>query len=159
MLDASEQELEALFDDVTSYRRVLPRTKSAQVVGHKDGDMLIELRQGSSLLETTYTIRVRKDGLRHTVRFWLDHSRPHGIEDAWGFFRVEKAGDGRVLLTYGALVDMGDGLGRALFEERVRHAMLSVPQRLRGYLAEVRARTPRRYTQLDAPAPAATVTR
>jgi ribosome-associated toxin RatA of RatAB toxin-antitoxin module len=149
LLDASDRELDALFDDVSAYQRVLPRTKSAQVVGHKDGDVLVELRQGTSLFETTYTIRVRREPRKGTVRFWLDPSRPHGIEDAWGFFRAERTGDGRVLVTFGALVDMGDGLGRALFEERVRHAMLTVPDRLRGYLAEVRAREPRRYSQLD----------
>jgi hypothetical protein len=41
---------------------------------------------------------------------------------------------------------MGDGLGRALFEERIRAATLAVPQRLRDFLALRHARQPNRVT-------------
>lgn len=145
-LDATVGELDAIFDDVATWQKILPRTKSAVKVGERDGDILVELRQGSSLFETSYTIRVRKDAASGCVRFWLDPSRPHGIDDAWGFFRVAALADGRALVTFAVLVDMGDGLGRALFEERVRAATFAVPQRLRGYVAQLRARQPQRLT-------------
>jgi hypothetical protein len=139
MLETTPREMEALLDDVASWQRVLPRTKSAVKVGERAGDALIELRQGSSLFETRYTIRVHKDEGARTVRFWLDPSAPHGIDDAWGFFRVEPVGE-RVLFTFGVLLDMGDGIGRALFEERIRAATLAVPQRVREHLATTHQR-------------------
>jgi hypothetical protein len=139
LIDGNERDLVALFDDVAAYRRILPSTSSARRVGVVDGDLLIELRQGSSIFETSYTIRVHKDPAARTVRFWLDGSRPHGIDDAWGYFRIEPTNvRGKVLLVYGALVDLGDGLARALFEERVRTALLGVPGRVRDYLADTR---------------------
>jgi hypothetical protein len=139
LIDGNERDLVALFDDVAAYRRILPSTSSARRVGVVDGDLLIELRQGSSIFETSYTIRVHKDPASRTVRFWLDGSRPHGIDDAWGYFRIEPTNvRGKVLLVYGALVDLGDGLARALFEERVRTALLGVPGRVRDYLADTR---------------------
>lgn len=151
VLDATPEELDAIIDDVGAWQRVLPRTKSAVKVGERGGDALVELRQGSSVFETSYTIRVHKDPATRTVRFWMDPTRPHGIDDAWGFFRVTPlAESGRVLFTFAVLLDMGDGLGRALFEERIQAATLALPQRVRGYLATWRARqeklAPRRVT-------------
>jgi len=44
-------------------------------------------------------------------------------------------------LTYGILVDIGPGLVRDLFEERLREMALTVPQRVRAYaLAHFRTR-------------------
>jgi hypothetical protein len=140
VVDASAAEVAAVIENVESLRRVLPRTKRARVVGTIGGDQLVELAQGNSLMEAEYTIRVRHS--RNEARFWLDPSRPHGIDDAWGFFRYEPfigpGGDERVLLTYGVLVDVGPGIVRSLFEERLRTALLSVPQLLRRQVAELR---------------------
>jgi hypothetical protein len=155
VIDSTPEEMASLLDDVASYRQMLPKTKSARLVGTKSGDAFIELRQGNDLFETSYTVRVHREtslgvggGGASTVRFWLDPSRPHGIDDAWGFFRVEALPEaGKVLLTYGVLVDMGGGIGRLLFEEKVRGLMLTVPQLVRGYLARRHARTPWRVTQ------------
>ncbi len=146
VVDAAPGEIGAMFEDVEAYRRVLPRTKRARFMGvEPNGDRLVELVQGTSLVEATYTLRVRQDsrtGARREVRFWLEPNRPHEIDDAWGFFRMEPfsgpSGEQRVLLTYAILVDIGQGLVRDLFEERVRAALLSVPQLVRRYVAEGR---------------------
>ena len=146
VVDAAPAEIGAMFDDVDAYRRVLPRTKRARFVGvEANGDRLVELVQGTSLVEATYTLRVRQDsraGARRGVRFWLEPNRPHEIDDAWGFFRMDPftgpSGEQQVLLTYAILVDIGQGLVRELFEERVRAALLSVPQLVRRYVAEGR---------------------
>lgn len=141
-LDASAAEISAVLEDVDAYRRVLPRTKRARLVGEDHGDKLVELTQGNALLEAEYTIRVRRTPGQREFRFWLERSRPHGIDDAWGFFRIEPftgaGGVPRVLLTYAVLVDVGPGLVREFFEERLRAALLSVPQLMRRYVAEVR---------------------
>jgi hypothetical protein len=91
-------------------------------------------------MEAQYTVRVRRSS--HEARFWLDPTRPHGIDDAWGFFRYEPfvtpSGEEHVLLTYGVLVDVGPGIVRELFESRLRTALLSVPQLVRRQVAELR---------------------
>lgn len=137
VLDATAAELSSVLEDVAAYRHVLPRTKRARHVGTDHGDTLVELVQGNALYEATYTIRVRRG--RREMRFWLEPTLPHEIDDAWGFFRmqpfVSATGEERVLLTYAVLVDVGPGIVRELFEERVRAAMLSVPQLVRRYVA------------------------
>jgi hypothetical protein len=140
VIEATPEELFNLFDDVAAWRNVLPKTKSARTVGQQGADTFVELSQGNALITASYTLRLRKSARDRTVRFWLDPERPHAIDDAWGFFRADAmapANDGtpRTLLTFGVLVDMGPGLARALYEERMRAAMLGVPQLVRQYVA------------------------
>ena len=145
LVDATAAEMSGILEDVSTFRRVLPRTKRVKLVSvEPNGDRLVELVQGNALVEAEYTLRVRNYPALHEVRFWLETSRPHEIDDAFGYFRVEPAsddsrsGEQRVLLTYAVLVDIGPGIVRDLFEERVRTALLSVPQLVRRYVAEVR---------------------
>jgi hypothetical protein len=144
VMDASTTDVAAVIENVDSLGRVLPRTKRARIVKTtKNGDQLIEIVSGNAIVEAEFTLLVRRrvgqDGSTE-VRFWLDPSRPHGIDDAWGFFRYTPFtgvnGEEQVLLTYGVLVDVGPGIVRELFEERVRAALLSVPQHVRRQVAE-----------------------
>jgi hypothetical protein len=134
ILDARAGELAELLDDVKAWRRFLPKTRSARHVGAAAGDALVEVTHGSALVQVTYTMRVRRDG--NVVRFWMDPSRPHDIKDVWGFFRAEPFDGGRTLVTYGILIDIGGGILRDLFEDRVRELALTVPQRVRRLLLE-----------------------
>src|SRR4051812_28932597 len=89
IVDTTPAEITAMFDDVNAYRRVLPRTKQARIVSvEPNGDRLVELVQGTALVEAQYTIRVRQESIagHREVRFWLERARPHDIDDAWGFF-------------------------------------------------------------------------
>jgi hypothetical protein len=138
ILDARVTDLASLLDDVRSWRRFLPKTRDAQHVGSAGMDALVEITHGSALVKVAYTLRVHRDG--NVVRFWMDPSRPHDIEDAWGFFRAEPMPDGRTLMTYGILIDMGDGLLRDMFEDRVRELALEVPDHVRSVVLQRIAR-------------------
>ncbi len=139
IVEATPEELAATFDDVDAYEKLLPKTKSATKVKGPGEGTYIELAQGNSVVTASYTIQVRRYPRENTVRFWLEPSLPHAIEDAWGFFRTEALapspdGTPRTLLTYGVLVDVGPGLVRTFYEERLRAAMLGVPQLVRQYV-------------------------
>jgi hypothetical protein len=138
IVDAGLDDLASLLDDVRSWRRFLPKTRDAQQVGSAGADPLVEITHGSPLVKVAYTLRVRRDG--NVVRFWMDRSRPHDIDDAWGFFRAEPMPDGRTLLTYGILIDMGNGLLRDMFEDRVQELALEVPDRVRHVVLQRIAR-------------------
>lgn len=146
LVDATPDELMTVLEDVANWKNLLPKTKSATVVESKGLDTFVELTQGTSLASAKYTIHLRHAPRDHTVRFWLDPSRPHAIEDAWGFFRAQEAppaadGSPRTLLTFGILVDTGPGLVRSFYEERLRSTMMGIPQVVRQYvLANVRRR-------------------
>ena len=146
ILNTTPEALFSLLDKVDAYVEVLPRTKYAEKVAGPAPDLFIELHQGNALIDAAYTVRIRKEPEKKRIRFWLEPSRPHAIDDAWGFFRYEllakENGESRILLTYGALVDVGPGMLRSMYEDRVRDAMLRVPENLRRYLLRLRATHP-----------------
>lgn len=130
LLDASAEEVTRLAASADIWRRILPRVRSARRVATAWGDDWVEVTQGTELVHATYTLRVHREG--DEIRFWMDPRRPHDIEDAWGFLRAQPRDGGRALVTYGVLIDMGPGILREMFENRVRVAALSVLDRLRG---------------------------
>ncbi len=129
IVDADSAELTRLLADVSSWRRFLPKARDAVRVGEEAGDALVAITHGSSLIQVAYTLRVHRDG--DLVRFWLDRGRPHDIDDAWGYMRATPMPHGRTLLTWAILVDMGPGLLRDLFEDKVQAQALRVPDRVR----------------------------
>lgn len=134
LLDANADDVARLFDSADAWRRVLPETRSTRPVGTVDDDSLIEVTHGNAILQVTYTMRVHREP--RSAHFRLEPRRRHDIEDVWGFLRAEPLADGRTILTYGVLIDMGPGLLRDLFEDRMRETALTVPERMRGLLIE-----------------------
>jgi hypothetical protein len=142
IIDATPGELGSVLADVDAWRRFLPKTRDARRVGAVGSDMLVQITHGSPLIQVGYTLRVRPD--EHGLRFWMDPARPHDIEDAWGFFRSQPLADGRTLVTYGILIDMGAGLLRDLFEDRARELALEVPDHVREVVQRAQAARGRR---------------
>lgn len=138
IVDATPGELSALVDDVAAWRRILPRTRDARRVGTDGGDVLAEITHGSIFVSVGYTMRLHREG--NEVRFWLDRTRPHDIDDAWGFIRAQALPDGRSLVTWAILVDMGNGMLRDLFESKVQQMALTVPDRVKDVMVERTAR-------------------
>jgi hypothetical protein len=133
VVDARPELVLAVLSDVRNWPEALPRTKSAQLIDDASGLSRVELVQGGSLVEARYTVVLERADA-DTIRFWLDPSRPHDIDDAWGFFRVQALPGGRSLITVGAALDVGDGLVRLLFEDKVAQMMLGAPRQIRAFV-------------------------
>jgi hypothetical protein len=115
---------------------VLPQTRNLRVIERSGGRVRVEIEQGNSVVSTAFTVffELGPPGGgddAHMVRFWLDPSQPHGIDDVWGFFRATRYDARRSLVSVGALVNVGPGLIRMLFEERIVRAILRMPNRVR----------------------------
>ena len=136
IVDGRTEEVQALLADPRAWRHFVPMTRGTRFVGMREKDPLVEVTHEVGVFHAEYTMRVHREG--DTVRFWVDLTRPHDVQDAWGFFRAEALGDGRTLVTYGVLIDLGAGLLRDLFEERVREVALKVPEHVRGLLEQRR---------------------
>jgi hypothetical protein len=141
VLDADADEVALVFDNANAWRRVLPEIRSTRAVGTAGDDPLIEVTHGNAIVQATYTMRVHREA--RGARFQLEPRRRHDIEDVWGFLRATPLADGRTILTYGVLIDMGPGLLRDLFEDRVRETAMTVPERIRNLMVE-RSATGRR---------------
>jgi hypothetical protein len=133
VVDARPEMVLAALSDVANWPDALPKTKSARLVDSANGVSRVELVQGGTLVDARYALMLeRADG--ETIRFWLDPSRPHDIRDVWGFFRVQAFPGGRSLITVGAALDLGDGLARALFEDKIARLVLHAPQKIRSFV-------------------------
>jgi hypothetical protein len=134
VVDARPELVMAALADVSNWPAALPRTKSARLVGSADGVSRIELVQGSSLVDARYTVLLDRSADGETIRFWLDPAEPHDIVDVWGYFRVKPIPGGRSLITVGAALDLGDGLTRLLFEDKIAGMMLRAPSQIRAFV-------------------------
>ena len=139
LINAAPEQVTGVLENVGTYRHILPRTRSLRLIGFsRQGESIIELEQGNSLVHGKYTVRVRReraapDSSSALIRFWLDQGYSHDIDDASGFFRVEPMGEG-TLLTYMVMVDLGSGLFARLFESKVRNVALSTPALVKSYV-------------------------
>jgi hypothetical protein len=120
--------------NVESLQQVLPATHSATMVSREGHTARVELVQGTAPFLVRYTVVLEQSDDGSTIRYWLDPTRPHDIKDVWGFFRVESFGPGKSLVTVAAALDLGPGITRALFEERVQRVILRTPSRIRSYI-------------------------
>jgi hypothetical protein len=118
---------------VSNWPEALPRTKSAALVSSTDGLSRVQLVQGSALVDARYTVVLERADAE-TIRFWLDPNFSHDIHDVWGFFRVKSMPGGRSLITVGAALDVGDGLTRMLFEDKIAHMLLRAPSQIRKFV-------------------------
>jgi hypothetical protein len=133
VVDARPELVLAALSDVTNWPEALPRTKSAQLLSSTDGLSRVELVQGSSLVDARYTVVLQRAD-SETIRFWLDPSFSHDVRDVWGFFRVKALPGGRSLITVGVALDLGDGLTRMLFEDKIARMMLRAPRQIRAFV-------------------------
>jgi hypothetical protein len=122
----------AAVTNVAELPNVLPRTESATLVDTTERGVRVELSQGNSVAKATYTVLLARTGPGE-VRFWLDSSRPHGIQDAWGYFRARPFGN-QTLVTVAIALDVGPGLVRLLFEDRIQRLALETPRHIRDYI-------------------------
>jgi carbon monoxide dehydrogenase subunit G len=120
--------------DVNALPQALPRTKSARLVDVRGSEARVELVQGSGALEASYTVRMERVPGRSELRFSLDPSRPHDIEDVFGFFRVEPFGEGQSLVTVAAALNLGSGVTSLFFSDAIERVVLSAPRQIRDYV-------------------------
>lgn len=126
-----------VLNQLTTLSEVMPSTRSLRIVERSSGWVRLELEQGNSMVSTTFTVFFRQEPTAtpddsRVVRFWLDPAAPHSIDDVWGFFRASPYDAEHSLVSVGALVNLGPGLIRMLFEERIQRAILRMPNRIRN---------------------------
>jgi len=136
LVNAEPHQVFDVLNRLDTLANVLPQTRNLRVLERGGGRARVEIEQGNSVVSTAFTVFFELQppaggDEAHMVRFWLDPSQPHGIDDVWGFFRATRYDARRSLVSVGALVNLGPGLIRMLFEERIVRAILRLPNRIR----------------------------
>ena len=131
---ATPAEVMAALVDVEGLPQVLPRTKEASLVPGTGTSARLDLVQGNNLFQAKYTVHVEQSPERDELRFWMDPSRPHDVKDVWGYFRVRPFGEEHTLVTVAAVLDVGPGIVRMLFEDTIQRIILSSPTSIKTYV-------------------------
>lgn len=134
VIDASPAVVWAALQDTAHYSRMLPQLREARVIRDSGDSRTLYLRHGSSIAQTSYYLDVRVDRGRRSMTFRIDDTRQNGIRAAWGFYAVRQYTNGRSLLVYGVMADIGDGLLNALMRSTVQEWMLKVPWMVKRFL-------------------------
>jgi hypothetical protein len=125
--------------DAHSLAAMLPKTKRVSLVEASGDKRRIELLQGNSFVSATYTVEIAATDTPGEVRFHLDRSRRHDIDDVYGYFKVRRYDDRRSLVTVAAAVDIGSSFTTMLFGKHVQQVILSTPNVMRAYFARMEA--------------------
>jgi hypothetical protein len=137
IIDAPPSEVGDVLENVDNYREILPRVRELRWIAiSRAGDAIVELEQGTSLAHGRYTIGIRREREPHgaeMVRFWIDGRFRRDIADARGWFRLEPIPGDRTLISYVIMIDLGPGLFKRLFEDKIRNSALRPPLLVRRY--------------------------
>jgi ribosome-associated toxin RatA of RatAB toxin-antitoxin module len=121
--------------DTRRYHKMMPQVIEARLVTASDAERTVFMRQGTKgLLERSYYLRVNVDEDKQDITFVVDDKRPRDLRAAWGFYTVRPFDDGRTLLAYGILADLGDGLVASLMRNEVQDWMLKTPFMVKRFL-------------------------
>lgn len=133
IINAPAERVMAALLDIKAYPQILPLLSEAKDAGARGGDRLVQLTHFVRVGTTQYTTRVRREdpGL---VRFWVDPSFPHDMDDAWGYFRVHAIDTNRVLFSYGVALNLGFGIARILFESKIQGFAMRTPELVKRYV-------------------------
>jgi hypothetical protein len=134
VIDAPPEVVWQALLDTPHYHRMLPQVIEARLVSERENGRTVYLRQGTSLVHTSYYLDVRVDHDRRDLSFRMDESRDNGIRAAWGFYNAQPFGADKTLLTYGVMADIGDGIVGAVMRPTVHEWMMKVPWMIKRFV-------------------------
>ncbi|MBW2464662.1 MAG: SRPBCC family protein [Deltaproteobacteria bacterium] len=134
VINASPDAVWAAMGEPRQWRRMLPQVTESRQVAGEGSERTIYLRQSQGPISKSYYLRATYEESRRELTFVLDTNRPHDLRAAWGFMSVHQYGDGRSLLSYGAMVDIGDGLLASMIRGTMHEWLLRVPSTIKRYV-------------------------
>lgn len=136
VIDAAPEVVWRALLDTPRYHRMMPQVLEARLVRAQDNQRTVYLRQGAEgLLEAKYYLRVNVHEERRDITFSVDDKMPHdGLRAAWGFYTVRPYREGKTLLAYGVMADIGGGMVAGLVRHNVHDWMLRTPWMVKRFL-------------------------
>jgi ribosome-associated toxin RatA of RatAB toxin-antitoxin module len=124
----------AALKDRSGYKNFIPLATETNVSHQNEKEADVAIRQQWGPIDVRYVLQTTLESDRGAVVFRVDHSQPHDIRAGWGFIRVRPYKNGRTLVSFGALVDIGDGVFVSIARPAVRRDLLRIPYFLKRHL-------------------------
>ena len=113
--------------DLPQYKSFIPLATESDVKHHAGNEADLAMRQQWGPIDVRYVFQTTLEPDRRTVVFRVDHSQAHDIRAGWGFIRVRPFKGNRTHVSFGALVDIGDGVFVSIIRPAVRRDLLRIP--------------------------------
>ena len=113
--------------DLPQYKRFIPLATESNVKHQAGNEADLAMRQQWGPIDVRYVFQTTLEPDRRSVMFRVDHSQAHDIRAGWGFIRVRPFKGNRTLVSFGALVDIGDGVFVSIIRPAVRRDLLRIP--------------------------------
>jgi ribosome-associated toxin RatA of RatAB toxin-antitoxin module len=120
--------------DLSGYKNFIPLATETNVSNQAGREADVAIRQQWGPIDVRYVLQTTLETDRGAVVFRVDHSQPHDIRAGWGFIRVRPYKGNRTLVSFGALVDIGDGVFVSIARPAVRRDLLRIPYFLKKHL-------------------------
>lgn len=120
--------------DLPRYERIIPLATETEVTHQAGEEADLAIRQQWGPIDVRYVLQTTLDEDRRAMMFRLDHSQSHAIRAGWGFLRVRPYKDDRTLVSFGALVDIGDGVFVSIIRPAVRRDLLRIPSHFKEHV-------------------------
>ena len=134
VIDAAPSSVWRALLDTGHYSKMLPQVTEARVVRESGDDRTLYLQHGNAVAHTSYYLDLHVDRDKHRITFSVDATRPRSIRAGFGVYTVRPYRDGRSLLVYGVMADIGDGPLRALLRPTVHEWMMKVPWMVKRFV-------------------------
>ena len=134
IIDVPAGEAWAALKDLSGYKHFIPLATESNVSNQVDNEADVAMRQQWGPIDVKYVLQTTVEADRGAVVFRVDHSKAHDIRAGWGFIRVRPYKDDRTLVSFGALVDIGDGVFVSIVRPAVRRDLLRIPYFFKNHL-------------------------
>lgn len=124
----------AALKDRSGYKNFIPLATETNVSNRSEQEADVAVRQQWGPIDVRYVLQTTLENERGAVVFRVDHSQEHDIRAGWGFIRVRPYKKDRTLISFGALVDIGDGVFVSIVRPAVRKDLLRIPHFLKQHL-------------------------
>jgi hypothetical protein len=149
-VDATVDEVMTIAGDPGSYTSILYATREGRVLSRSGRDMQVYLRQDLGGISVSYVMLVRREAA-NLIRFWLDPSQPHDLDDGWGFLRAEPwseppwfarwkpprrqsviVPEPHTVITWGLLLRIDATPLKLHYSEEIRRYAMATPDKIAG---------------------------
>ena len=113
--------------DLPQYKQFIPLATESDVKHQAGNEADLAMRQQWGPIDIRYVFQTTLEPDHRSVVFRVDHSQDHDIRAGWGFMRVRRFKGDRTLVSFGALVDIGDGIFVSIIRPAVRRDLLRIP--------------------------------
>lgn len=135
VIDAAPEVVFSALLDTHRYPKMMPQVLEAKLVASQGAERTVFVRQGQKgIAEKRYYLRVNIDEQKRDITFSVDDKRPHDLRAAWGFYTVRPFKDGKTLLAYGIMADLGGGLLSNVFGDEIHEWMLKTPWMVKRFV-------------------------